>query len=141
MLVYTCPKCGGDLQFSDIATYPPIHVTECPSCGWREEKKDKTERIPYKTSDVASQPSCELLDIATYYKITETGQLCIVKDVYTKDEVISILEEVQREISKLEPPKSYQDEYTNAYLGAVAMKEKDKCIIQSKISELKRNNS
>ena len=54
MLVYTCPKCGKGLQFSVIAAYPPIHITECPSCGWREEKRDKIERIPYKTTTVSS---------------------------------------------------------------------------------------
>ena len=141
MLVYTCPRCRKELQFIDIATYPPIHIAECPSCGWREEKSDKIERIPYKTSDVASQPSCGLLDNATYYKITETGQLCMVEDVYSKEEVISILEEVQNEINELEPSESYQNEYTNAYLGAVAMKEKDKYIIQQKINELRGTNS
>lgn len=54
MIVYICPKCGGDLQLSVKATYqnerktpsfsygecqPPINVTECFSCGWREEKR------------------------------------------------------------------------------------------------------
>ena len=141
MLVYTCPKCGNELQFSDIATYPPIHIAECLSCGWREEKRDTIEKIPYKTSDVASQPSCGLLGEATYYKITETGQLYTVEDVYSKEEVISILEEVQKEIDELEPPESYQNEYTNAYLGAMAMKENDKHIIQSKIDELRETNS
>ena len=49
MIIYTCPKCGGDLQFSVIDTYPPIHVTECPKCGWKEEKMDEIERVPYRT--------------------------------------------------------------------------------------------
>lgn len=63
--------------------------------------------------------------------------MIVKKKVFTDDEVIAILEDIQKEIEELEPPKSYQNEYTNAYLGAMAMKEKDKCIIQQKINELK----
>ena len=52
MIVYICPKCGGNLQFSVITTYPPIQVTKCYGCGWREEKRrDEIERIPYKTNN------------------------------------------------------------------------------------------
>ena len=54
MIVYTCPKCGKDLQFSVMTTYPQLehfNVAECSSCGWREEKReDEIVRIPYKTT-------------------------------------------------------------------------------------------
>ena len=55
MVVYTCPKCGGkDLQFSVMTTYPQLehfNVTECSSCGWREEKREgEIKRIPYKAT-------------------------------------------------------------------------------------------
>ena len=56
MIVYTCPKCGGDLQFSVKATYPPINVTECSSCGWKEEGRDEIERIPY---NITFYPPCQ----------------------------------------------------------------------------------
>lgn len=136
MLVYTCPKCGEELQFSDIATYPPIHITECPSCGWREEKRDTIEKIPYKTSDVSSQPSCGLLDNATYYEITETGQLCMVKDVYIKSDVITILTEIQQEIE--ENVLADDPDTTLTFLQA---RETCVAVIQQKISELRGTNS
>ena len=133
MLVYTCPECGEELQFSDIATYPPIHIAECLSCGWREEKRDTIEKIPYKTSDVSSQPSCGLLDNATYYEITETGQLCMVEDVYSKADVITILTELQQEIKNTVEEEELIDE---KWAKGLHYSEK---IIQQKISELKGN--
>lgn len=33
-----CPKCGHELMYSVICTYPPIEVEECPNCQWRKEK-------------------------------------------------------------------------------------------------------
>lgn len=77
-----------------------------------------------------------LVDKATCGELREAIELSTVKDVYSKADVINMLTELQKEIEKLETPKSYQNEYTNAYLGAMAMKEKDKCIIQQKINEL-----
>ena len=47
MIVYTCPKCGRDLKSMVLTAYPPIYVTECTHCGWREEYRDKIERIGY----------------------------------------------------------------------------------------------
>lgn len=60
MIVYTCPKCGKDLQFSVMTTYPQLehfNVAECSSCGWREEKREgEIERIPYK---ITFYPPCQ----------------------------------------------------------------------------------
>lgn len=49
IIIYTCPKCGNDLQEEVIATYPPIYVKKCYSCGWSEEQIQEQEiiRIPY----------------------------------------------------------------------------------------------
>jgi len=50
-------------------------------------------------------------------------------EAYTKEEVITTLEEIMAEIEALEPPKSLY--------GAIAMREKDKAIIRQKIEKLK----
>lgn len=54
MIVYTCPKCGEDLFFSIVCTYPPINVTECPKCGWRSEQVEKIQRMPFMIEDMAA---------------------------------------------------------------------------------------
>lgn len=110
MLVYTCPKCGKGLQFSDIAAYPPVHIAECSSCGWREEKRDMIERIPYKTNTLIS-----------------------ISDVYSKDEVITILTELQQEIENTVKEEELIDE---KWAKGLHYSEK---IIQQKINELKEN--
>lgn len=54
MIIYTCPKCGGELTMSVIDTFPPIHVVECHKCGYKDEQIEtvsKVEYIPY--NDVA----------------------------------------------------------------------------------------
>lgn len=47
MIVYTCPKCGADLMFYCIDTYPPINVASCTHCGWRHKKRQEIEKVPY----------------------------------------------------------------------------------------------
>ena len=111
MLVYTCPECGKELQFSVIATYPPINVAECPSCGWREEKRDTIEKIPYKTTTVTS-------------------------DVYTKEEVITILEEIQMEIKKL-PVNVINSKGLLLHMEIAPSAEDAYILIQQKINSLK----
>lgn len=41
MVIYTCPKCGGDLLETQICTFPPIPMKECQKCGWRFKGKPK----------------------------------------------------------------------------------------------------
>ena len=43
MIIYTCPKCGGQLNHYCVTTFPPIDVWDCPNCGWRYEEKDGVE--------------------------------------------------------------------------------------------------
>lgn len=111
MLVYTCPKCGKDLQFTVVATYPPINVAECPNCGWREEKGDKIERIPYKAITVGN-------------------------DVYSKDEVITILTELQQEIEE-----NVLADDPDTILTFLQARETCVAAIQQKINELRGNDN
>jgi len=53
MIIYTCPKCGADLMFYRIDTYPPTDVASCTHCGWEHEKMQKIERIPYIIDETA----------------------------------------------------------------------------------------
>ena len=50
IIVYTCPECGEELEEEVLASYPPIYVTRCRSCGWKLEKQDDILKIPYPTS-------------------------------------------------------------------------------------------
>ena len=47
MIIYTCPKCGGDLEHLVYTTYPPVYEWHCQKCGWKYEDRDKIKRIPF----------------------------------------------------------------------------------------------
>ena len=47
MIIYTCPKCGGDLVSLVLTSYPPQYKKECPNCGWSHTESDTITRIPY----------------------------------------------------------------------------------------------
>ena len=48
MIIYTCPRCGHDLQTYVITTIPPITERSCLGCGWSvEEHQEKDIRVPY----------------------------------------------------------------------------------------------
>ena len=49
MIIYTCPKCGGQLNHYCVATLPPIDVWACLDCDWRYEEKDSIEYRPFET--------------------------------------------------------------------------------------------
>lgn len=49
-IIYTCPKCGHDLEEIILTSNPPQHEKRCSNCGWHhiiEEKQDFFIRIPY----------------------------------------------------------------------------------------------
>ena len=48
MIIYTCPKCGGQLNHYCVATLPPIDVWDCPNCGWQYVEKDGVEYHQFK---------------------------------------------------------------------------------------------
>lgn len=47
MIIYTCPKCGHDLESEVLTCYPPIHRDFCPNCGWSHSSSEKIIRIPF----------------------------------------------------------------------------------------------
>ncbi len=52
MVIYTCPKCGGDLHELCLASMPPQYKMVCNSCGWSEIKKSEPleiVRVPYQS--------------------------------------------------------------------------------------------
>lgn len=56
MVVYTCPKCGSDLQEEVLASNPPQYRKFCIQCGWSHTESEREEiyRIPYTFADAAS---------------------------------------------------------------------------------------
>ena len=63
MIIYTCPKCGGDLQEYVLTSYPPQYKKACPKCGWShiEKPSDEVVRIPY------NPPEYSTPKVNTYY--------------------------------------------------------------------------
>ena len=51
MIIYTCPKCGGQLNHCCVATFPPIHVYRCsnPDCDWETEEDEGIEYHVFKS--------------------------------------------------------------------------------------------
>lgn len=50
MVIYTCPKCGRDLQEICLTSLPPQYQYCCLSCGWKSVARGNSEideRIPY----------------------------------------------------------------------------------------------
>ena len=48
MIIYTCPKCGNDLQEVILASNPPQHKIYCNNCGWSHIEREEVCRIPYQ---------------------------------------------------------------------------------------------
>ena len=50
IIIYTCPKCGSDLQESMLPSDPPQYEKRCLFCGWNhiEKQINKYVRIPYE---------------------------------------------------------------------------------------------
>lgn len=45
MIIYTCPKCGGDIYHTYM---PPIDVWACRDCSWQYVEKDGFEYRPFE---------------------------------------------------------------------------------------------
>lgn len=45
MIIYTCPKCGGDIYHNYISS---IDIWACRDCGWQYVEKDGVEYRPFK---------------------------------------------------------------------------------------------
>jgi len=50
MIVYTCPRCGGDLEETLLTSYPPQHEVCCNNCGWTHVTREEIRKIPYPTT-------------------------------------------------------------------------------------------
>lgn len=78
IIIYTCPKCGHDLQMVSIATYPPIDRYECYNCGWTSETEKPQEiiRVPYKEIPPYTPPYIPPWDQWTTSKTTAVPPNC-----------------------------------------------------------------
>lgn len=45
MIIYACPKCGGDIYHTYM---PPIDIWACRDCDWHYEEKDGVEYRPFE---------------------------------------------------------------------------------------------
>ena len=43
MIIYTCPKCGGDIYHNCYCKFPPIDIWACRDCDWQYVEKDGVE--------------------------------------------------------------------------------------------------
>ena len=59
MIIYTCPKCGGQLNHYCVATLPPIDVWACLDCDWKYEEKDGVEYRPFKPVKAKLDEDCD----------------------------------------------------------------------------------
>lgn len=62
MIIYTCPKCGGDIYHTCITTNPPIDVWACLDCDWRYEVPDKLEYRPFEQVKIKSDEDWTLYE-------------------------------------------------------------------------------
>jgi len=65
-IIYTCPKCGSDLEEMTLTTYPAQHMVYCPNCMWSHAERavripyDRVLRIPYTDKDDSGVCHCTL---------------------------------------------------------------------------------
>lgn len=62
LIIYTCPKCGNDLQELCLPSIPPQYKIECFKCGWSKMKYSDpigVKRIQY--------PENECINDKTYF--------------------------------------------------------------------------
>ena len=53
-IIYTCPKCGGDLREICLTMFPPSYKMQCVSCGWSHQRNSinyDTVKIPFLEND------------------------------------------------------------------------------------------
>lgn len=74
MIVYTCPKCGGDLQTSVLTCIPPIHKYKCMKCGWTHEAKEEVVRVPFEVSE--AEPAILRQSTYTYTASNFINDVC-----------------------------------------------------------------
>ena len=84
-----------------------------------------------------------LVDKATCGELKEAIELCTVKDIYTKADMVAMLTEIQLEIEELEPlePTDDEDWQYGCFHGLELMQDKCLRLIQEKIDSLKKNKT
>ena len=48
--IYTCPKCGTDLEHIVLSVTPKNHIYRCPKCNFSDSKKEEMIKIPFVPS-------------------------------------------------------------------------------------------
>ena len=51
-IIYTCPKCGSDLEEIVLTSYPPQYQKLCRKCGYEYIEQTETIRIPFVEPEV-----------------------------------------------------------------------------------------
>jgi hypothetical protein len=51
-IIYTCPKCGSDLEETVLMSYPPQYKKLCRKCGYEYIEQTETIRIPFVEPEV-----------------------------------------------------------------------------------------
>ena len=59
MIIYTCPKCGGDVYHNYISL---IDIWACRDCDWRYEVPDKLEYRPFEQIKIKSDEDWTLYE-------------------------------------------------------------------------------
>lgn len=59
MIIYTCPKCGGDIYHNYIS---PIDIWACLDCDWKYEVPDKLEYRPFEQIKIKSDEDWTLYE-------------------------------------------------------------------------------
>ena len=68
IVIETCPKCGGDLQHIEFATYPPIPHKRCANCGWSwTGEPEKVVRVPFHEPEPSDILPIKGIDKSKYH--------------------------------------------------------------------------
>ena len=58
-IIYTCPKCGSDLEETVLMSYPPQYRRLCRKCGYKYIEQTRTIRISF------SEPEFNQVNLVT----------------------------------------------------------------------------
>lgn len=68
-----CPKCGGNINHIMFASYPPIPVEECASCGYRTENGRVVNSGSVSIDDVSKTGAIESRTMRTILFVDDDG--------------------------------------------------------------------
>lgn len=62
-IIETCPKCGHDLTYLVLTTYPPIPQKKCFNCGWEwTGEAEEVVRVPFGGNTYTNTTTISLND-------------------------------------------------------------------------------